>query len=321
MSFSPGKEQNWSMWSETFRNSIDDEAQFTDNHESNYCRIIPIISQHIHFVTREYAARPYPLSDIEVHLHDIWYACIQAGRHIWGSRAEPDTLVVALASLKVSGPLLRPSQRLPDSGDANESVTFSDNREFWSDLPLFAVSLIDEFTHRFHQPDYGAGYCFNLATFVGRLLSVGIFDGPGICVLSLFREALEVSHPLSETDEDAEQIEASAANRAPSFEDRLYTLRRTIHFAKTSLVILVSNRATTDKVDYTDFPQLSSLGELTLKAGIDPSSTLGYSRERWSFWIQRLEELQKSEVENIQIQARWCLEEMREPAEDTALLL
>ncbi|KAK7226438.1 hypothetical protein V2G26_014441 [Clonostachys chloroleuca] len=176
MSCSPVEEKpGWPVWSETFRNIIAGEARFADNNESNFCRIIPLISQQIHYVTREYATDSYPLSDIEVHLHDIWYACIQAtGRHIWGSRTEPDTLVVALASLKVSGPLLRPSQRLIDSGDANESVTFSDNREFWSDLPLFAVSLIDEFTHRFHQPDYGAGYCFNLATFVGRLLSVGI---------------------------------------------------------------------------------------------------------------------------------------------------
>ncbi|VUC36125.1 unnamed protein product [Clonostachys rosea] len=102
---------------------------------------------------------------------------------------------------------------------------------------------------------------------------------------------------------------------------RLQLLKGSQHLKITILVILVSNRTTTDKVDYIDFPQLSSLGELALKAGIDPSSTLGYSRERWNFWIQRLEELQKSEIESIRIQARGCLEQMREPAEDTALLL
>ncbi|CAG9982009.1 unnamed protein product [Clonostachys byssicola] len=221
---------DWAGLSKIFRDSIDEEVEFTDNHEDNFCRLAPIISQHLHFITRDYAASKCSLTNIELHLSDVWYACIMAGKHIWGRTSEPNTVVVALAGLKTSGPLQRPSQRDGPSQtlsahNADQPITFLDGRTFWPELPLFAVTLIDEFTQRFHQPNYGAEFSFNLATFVGRLVSVGIFHGPAICMLSLFREALETPRPLTTT------VDGDDGARMQSFEDRLQTLAQAIEGA------------------------------------------------------------------------------------------
>ncbi|CAH0051218.1 unnamed protein product [Clonostachys solani] len=268
MSDLPADEKpGWAEWSKIFRDSIDEEVEFTDNNEANFCRLGPIISHHLHFATRDYATSQCSLTNIELRLSDVWYACIMAGKHIWGRTSEPNTVVVALAALKASGPLQRPSQRDGPSQtlsthDADQPITFSDGRTFWPELPLFAVTLIDEFVQRLHQPNYGAEFSFNLATFVGRLVSVGIFDGPAICILSLFREALETPQPLTTT------VNSDDVTRMQSFEDRLQTLAQTIECANIGLALLASNGSTTDKVDYASFPQLSSLGELAiLRAG------------------------------------------------------
>ncbi|CAI6101404.1 unnamed protein product [Clonostachys chloroleuca] len=231
MSDLPADEKpDWAGWSKIFRDSVDEEVEFTNNHEDNFCRLAPIISQHLHFITRDYAASECSLTNIELHLSDVWDACIMAGKHIRGRTSEPNTVVVALAGLKTSGPLQRLSQRYSPSQtlsahNADQSITFSDGRTFWPELPLFALTLIDEFMQHFHQPNYGAEFSFNLATFVGRLVSVGIFDGPAICILSLFREALETPQPLTTT------VDIDDVTRMQSFEDRLHTLGQAIEGA------------------------------------------------------------------------------------------
>jgi hypothetical protein len=112
---------------------------------------------------------------------------------------------------------------------------------------------IGQFTsHYYERIFYTSGQRENLAGFVGRLLSVGHYDGPAFCMLSLFRETLEVSRPLV-VDQDSTEI---------PLDELLPALGKMLGNAGYSLSILSSNRSTAPLPR--DYAGLSGLGELAV---------------------------------------------------------
>ncbi|VUC29014.1 unnamed protein product [Clonostachys rosea] len=245
----------------------------------------------------------------EFRLYDLWYVCIQAAKTLHCASLKQDSIVRYIMSAKAMGPL---RGVVPSVGDGSntvqrgEIITFSDGRRFWSDLPLFGLDLEEEFTNRYYQSQhYEKDQRMNFAAFIGRLLSVGIYDGPAVCALSLFRETLETHRPLvsSAKDRGAEEDEVLPV------EDLLNALQQLLHHSEASIAIL-SNipgaASTTPNVGLPNFLKLASLGEQARQAGIVDAPS-GYSAERLRFWFQRLEELSQCDVKSIASDAETCL--------------
>ncbi|CAH0036025.1 unnamed protein product [Clonostachys rhizophaga] len=228
------------------------------------------------------------LETLEDYLHNLWYQTILAGKHISASSYMQDSLVCHLIAVKNLGPIPLPA------GCTGGNVC-SDGRTFLSDLPLFGQDLIKEFmSHFFQKGAYTPDQQENLAALLGRLASVGIYDGPALCILSLFRETLEVPQSLV-ADPESKEI---------PLVDLMCALTRLIEQSKFSLALLASGHASTATANLSDHSNLSSLGELAIKAGNIPS--LGYSRQRLEFWLRRIKELSQSEDEDVQLHAESC---------------
>uniref|UniRef100_A0A8H7N6W4 Uncharacterized protein n=1 Tax=Bionectria ochroleuca TaxID=29856 RepID=A0A8H7N6W4_BIOOC len=249
-------------------------------------------------------------------LHDLWYTCIQAAKNITSGEEKQDTLIRPLLAAKALGPLRQPSPT-SDSGNGDcsnvdgVSTSYLEGYSIWSSLPLLNSDLIEEFTNRYYQKShYDEDQRANMAGFLGRLVSTGIYDGPDLCTLSLFRETLEVSRPLV-ADEDADQV---------SLEDLTGALEELAQNSIFGLAVLASRnyRDHSSSIDPENYLHLSSIGELAAQAGGIPS--VWYSIERWDFWIQRLEELSNCGNEKIQSNVEGCLAPMRQAREDTRLL-
>jgi hypothetical protein len=140
-----------------------------------------------HLLTR-YTADGLTLSELEHSLRHLWYACIQGATYVPSAGHQQGSIVCCVLAARASGPLQYKSPPLEESSDKTakegEIVTFSDGRTFFPDLPLFSACLVNEFTGEFYRLSMIRQ--INLATFVGRLVSVGIYDGPALCALSLF---------------------------------------------------------------------------------------------------------------------------------------
>ncbi|CAH0049752.1 unnamed protein product [Clonostachys solani] len=81
---------------------------------------------------------------------------------------------------------------------------------------------------------------------------------------------------------------------------------------------LLKSTARTIKTNPVDYSHLFSLGELALQFGtITDFPPTGYSPQRWSFWVQRLTELTRCGIENIERRAKFCLSPMRWAGDDT----
>jgi hypothetical protein len=270
----------------------------------------------IQSITGHYTITPPNLTDLEMGLHDLWYTCIQAAKNITSGEEKQDTLIRPLLAAKALGPLRQPSPT-SDSGNGDcsnvdgVSTSYLEGYSIWSSLPLLNSDLIEEFTNRYYQKShYDEDQRANMAGFLGRLVSTGIYDGPDLCTLSLFRETLEVSRPLV-ADEDADQV---------SLEDLTGALEELAQNSIFGLAVLASRnyRDHSSGIDPENYLHLSSIGELAAQAGGIPS--VGYSIERWDFWIQRLEELSNCGNEKIQSNVEGCLAPMRQAREDTRLL-
>ncbi|CAH0025353.1 unnamed protein product [Clonostachys rhizophaga] len=243
--------------------------------------VVDSFASHIRALTTHFTQTPDLVHDrLKIHLHDAWYTCIQAAKIIDSCDNLQEVIVSQLLAVRTLGPLQ------PVAGET-ASITFSDGYTLWSGLPLFAQDLAQEFaSHHYKKGIFKREQQQNLAGFIGRLLSVGIYDGPAVCALSIFREALEVPRPLTQ-DPDSEEI---------PLEELLGLLGELINQTKYSLPILAGNHVAAPTTP-SSYQHLSGLGELAIQAGNIPLS--GYSPERWTFWLQRLMELSQCGVKNI----------------------
>ncbi|CAG9995745.1 unnamed protein product [Clonostachys byssicola] len=270
-----------------------------------------------HLLTR-YTTHGLTLSELERSLRDLWYACIQGATYVPSAGHQQSSIVCCILAARASGPLQYKPPALEESSDKpakeGDIVTFSDGRTFFPDLPLFSASLVKEFTGNFYQ--LSMIQQINLATFVGRLISVGVYDGPALCALSLFRAVLEEPRPLQTTSSDEER-----GDLAP-VQDLIVSLYELIESSGVSFAVLSSRnlQATHAAESFSDFPHLAGPGELAMKAGSTPPFPSGYSSERWAFWVQRLRELEKCGFEDVEGMARGCLDVMYQAESRTNLL-
>ncbi|VUC24009.1 unnamed protein product [Clonostachys rosea] len=272
------------------------------------------LSNALNAITYRYISTGDPVTQFEIELNDLWYVLIQAGKNINTRSPRQDTIIRHLLATRALEPLQRSELAQSSDSDLRGITTFSDGRTLWSGLPLLSLSLVDEFTKHYYRDSYNSIQRENMAGFLGRLLSVGVYDGPALCALSLFREALETPRPLV-THSDSKELALGALISA------LAQMSQTWEYG---LAILSSNQqsVTTAALTYHgDFPHLSEPGELARLAGITAAdSQSGFSPQRWAFWIQRLETLSKCERESIQGDAEACLHAMKESAKNTQLL-
>ncbi|KAL3959475.1 hypothetical protein ACCO45_004592 [Purpureocillium lilacinum] len=307
--------RNFQASTEARNAQIDQEAKTGDEHTLDVT-----VHTHIPVLTFRYINTTIPLVVIEAEVHYLWYTVIQGAKYWKAANAKQDTLVRYLLHAKSKGTLTRPRETIKEDGDDNldhqhgrlEVVPCSDGGKFWSDLPLFGQDLVAEWTNRYYQSDYDDDLRSNLAAFVGRLVSVGIYNGPAACVLSLFSETLErprplVSAPAADVVKGANDAEAGTGL---SIENLIHALRQMLIYGEGSIIVL-SN----DSVGVADGnvpPDSSGLGELAIQSRL---SSPGFNPDRWRFWIQRLEELAQCEDEAVAGSARVCVNCMRYASE------
>lgn len=303
-------------FSNLFRAGIDEGTQQrTEQGQNSDCGLYDTVQSCLQVVSYRYANTTVPLAYIEAELHDVWYACIQAAKHMSCSNYSQDALVRSVVAAKVMGHLRRPVAARGGSsgeGDGNsgdgsgdEIVHFSDGSVFWSDLPLFSADLVDEWASRYYVSEYyDEDQRVDLAAFAGRLLSVGIYQSPAACLLSLLRETLEVHRPLVSAAMDGCDSNERARTTL-AVDDLLCALQQLVHHVEGGIFML---RYHCDP-EHLQVPpggeQLSSLGPLALESGYVVSG--GYNTERWRFWTQRLRELAGCDVEGIAGNAEACL--------------
>lgn len=164
-------------------------------------------------LSHNWANTNLPMRYVEADLHYGWRLFIEGGKWIKSFDATQDRLVVLLLSLQAKGHLRRPTASVgstetddraddksnedDDDDDKGALVLMSDGSRFWTDLPFFAHDLVQEWAdHYYGNVRYDRQKRGNLAGFVGRIMSAGIFNGTATCFLSLARETLETRRPL-----------------------------------------------------------------------------------------------------------------------------
>jgi hypothetical protein len=251
---------------------------------------------------------------IEAEIHHLWYIVIKAAKYWDAANPKQDTLVRYLLSARARGTLTRPlvtadaSGPEANGGDRQEVITCSDGGMFWSDLPLLGQDLMEEWNQRFYTADYNGENSLrsNLAAFVGRLVSVGIWKGPAACALSLFQETLETPRPLVSTA-DAKD---SGKDTIIPIKSLLLALKQMLCHSQ-GVIVDLSNKSIEIAVSSL-WPDVSGLGELAAQSGL---TSPGYNPDRWCFWIKRLKELTNCEYSDVVDSAECCLDVMRSAAE------
>ncbi|CAH0039163.1 unnamed protein product [Clonostachys solani] len=178
--------------SKTIKELILAEAQRA-NEDGGDSKIDLLISDLIAHLLSRYTTDGMTLSGLEHYLGEVWYACIQGAMYVPTASHQQRSIVSCVLAARASGPLQYKPPLLESSdktGKEGEIVTLSDGRTFFPDLPLFSACLVNEFTGDFYQ--LSMIQQTNLATFVGRLVAVGIYDGPALCAPSLFRAVLGI---------------------------------------------------------------------------------------------------------------------------------
>lgn len=290
---------------------IHQEAQRGNNHTLDIT-----VQSHIPVLTFRYVHTTIPMSLIEAEIHHLWYTVIEAAKHWDATNPKQDTLVRYLLSARARGTLTRPLVTVvadgpnANGGNRQDATAFSDGSMFWSDLPFLGQDLMEEWKQRFYTAEYDGGNILrsNLAAFLGRLVSVGIWKGPAACALSLFRETLETPRPLVSTA-DAKD---SGKDTVLPIKTLVLALQQMLCHSE-GVIINLSNKSV-DIADSFLSPEFSGLGELAIQSGL---SSPGYSPDRWCFWIKRLKELAKCEYPDVSDSAECCLDIMSSAAEST----
>lgn len=294
--------------SKRIRSAVDQETRRSLEHGD--CTLETTLESCIDIVTYRYANTTVPLAEVEAELHDAWYVCIKAAKHMYCSDYKQDAVVRHLVGAKAMGHLRRPEAALarPGTGSDGELICFRDGSRFWADLPFFGADLVHEWTNRYYFDEhYDEDQRTFLASFVGRLLSVGIYQGPAECLLSLLRETLEEPRPLVFTvvtgNDGNDRAETTIV-----IDDLLGALQQLFHHTGEGVFMLRYHHSLDSDPMPSANAQFSSLGQLAIQAGIMSSG--GYDPERWMFWTQRLKELKRCGVESIAGNAEACLLEM-----------
>lgn len=291
------------------QNHIDHEAEKGDSHTLD-----ETVQSHVPVLTFRYVHTTRPSSQLEAEIRHLWHTVIEAAKNWDAANPKQDTLVRYVLSARARGRLTRPLKDIdgddPIDDERLDATPFSDGNLFWSDLPHLGRSMMEEWAHQFHTAnrDHEDNLRQNLAAFVGRLMSVGIWDGSAACALSLFRETLETQRPL--TLLQVPDIVKNETETGLPTQSLISALLQMLYYSEGSIVDPSNNSG--QSVRDLLSPETSELGELAMQSGL---SSPGFNPDRWRFWIQRLEALTKCEVLSVAEKAESCLDVMRSATE------
>lgn len=291
---------------------IDQEAERGNTHTLDLT-----VQSHIPVLTFRYVHTTRPSSLMEAELHHLWYTVLKAAERWDVANPKQDTLIRYILGAKARGTLTRPLVTVGDDGanegedDRLEAVPCSDGRMFWSGLPFLGQDLIKEWNRCFCAAEARGetDVRCNLAAFVGRLISVGIWHGPAACALILFREALETPRGL--IPETPDYNDQGRESKALSVQTLVIALQQMLYYTQGNVIYLGNTNLHVEEAGLS--PEDSRLGEIAVRSGI---TSTGWNPPRWRFWLRRLEELSKCESPEIADSAECCLDVMRSAAEN-----
>ena len=208
--------------------------------------------------------------------HEMWYRTIQSARYIEWKSLRHDTWVVLILQAKAMGPLRRARRVLNGQTSEEGTMTWesaraSNGERLMSDLPF----MLDDF-HSYWRTALTTWSPDELANFAGllsRLICVGADHRLAVCVLLIFREALETPFPSGQDE---------GGRTAKHF---LPAMKPFMVFTRVHIFRLVVE-------SYNDFPEhfeeSTRPGELAQAEGLQQG---GFYPARWMFWLKALDGL------------------------------
>jgi Protein of unknown function (DUF3632) len=222
---------------------------------------------------------------LEPDLHDLWFAYYHASRNITSAHANQDRLVVQLLTAGAMGVLTRRRSRAADSGSTSsvdydgereEAVVGDNGARLWRDLPF----LVEDMTAFWLQAEGTPAERQNFASFLARLVGVGVDDRLAGCALSILRDTLETDRPYLRPERANDS--AAAAATTPTVLDLLPIAGPWLLHANNAIFRL-------SEAAFAIFPdELGRPGELARAAGVERD---GFSAPRLLFWVDRLRQI------------------------------
>jgi Protein of unknown function (DUF3632) len=238
------------------------------------------------WTTSLFFSRGYPISPEKQDdgVHQLWHAYFHASRNIKDRSGKQDRLIVQLLSAREMGVLSRKKTDEHGAVVVEEAVTTGGAR-IWRDLPF----LVEDMTGFWLREPGTPTNRQNFASFLAKLVAVGVNDRLCGCALSILRDALETDHPIR-----TEEGGGGGTVEELSIRELLNIVNPWIFYAGSAILRLSEN---SDNA----FPdKLARLGNLALAAGVDRS---GFSVQRCLFWMDRLGQiaaaLPSADAENV----------------------
>lgn len=196
---------------------------------------------------------------------------------------EQDRLALQIIQLREQGLLVRDQTADAESRGLTRGTTA--DGDVWTDLPF----MIPDMTK--HWLDEHAGMSsaqrISFSKFIAKLAAAGAGRNDGLCGIALltFREALETDRPLGisadqEQAEDPERHDADLTIAA-----YLPCVTVWLAWAGEKIIQLSEKKKALSNTEP---------GPLFRNANTASDTSIGFSAERWIFWLSRLESLSKS---------------------------
>lgn len=216
--------------------------------------------------------------DFAVDLHDLWFIYCQASMNISSQSPCQDRLALQILQAREQGALTRqnPDHSTTDSASTSDGV-------IWIDLP-YLVSDMTEFWAANYATMSGSQR-LNISAFLARLASVGV-AGDRLCGIALMvlRETLETTRPIGEFQEN-ENEDPSGTSDGLNIAALLPSVNVWLFHAGIKIVDLAES-------SWNDCPaHLSALGELLRQSSSEEFTKVGFSTQRWLYWLKRLQEI------------------------------
>lgn len=218
-----------------------------------------------------------PVDDFSWHLHHLWFIYYQAAMHTFALSPCQHRLAFQLIQLREQGPLQR---RSPDG--TVQAATTSDGR-IWTNMPFFVTDMTKYWTEG--CASMSAVQRVNFSRFLANLASTGFAnDGLGGIALAVMRATFETPRHLG-TQHDQHEEDATRQIDNLSIA-ALLPAANNWFFAAGHKLIQLSGEAWNKCDGFIGEP-----GELLEPNEPNGTVTVGFSPERWLFWLKRLEQI------------------------------
>ncbi|KAH8202499.1 hypothetical protein TruAng_003307 [Truncatella angustata] len=240
--------------------------------------------------------------------HDIWYQYIQLAKNIDAEHPAQDRLVRVVLWTRELGVLSRTkkrSQLWPVNEWDNHKIVVqeavTEDGRLWIDLPYLVRDVCSAWADVMNSTT-SPPHHYNLASAIARLAGLGIRDNAlSGCGLAVMREGLEVPRAIyHESSPTGPALEESARSMTTmsimDFHPMLmswmvYAGHKLLHLSHTSYDAASWDTAQTH------------LGELAISAGV---GSAGFSRARFGFWVNRMEELKQNDKKEVKEAFQKC---------------